>query len=275
MANRTPKSQAATQPAQQEVTTIKQAFDTPVERTLEDAADYLGVAPIRLQEMFGDRLSSNDPMAWLTIPLEYEPLLEAFKRDLDAENSVRRFDVPSETAAQIPQSEELPIIQEEAPQPKKSKGGKLTQKKSEALKTSDQNSQKLASSDLQIKQTLHARKGQKSGAQLATIELAAEDLTYRKIKGEALARKVGQLTSEIAAESDFDPIQLLAELGIDSNSEIFEALKQQIEPALGKLESATAEIVENAWVNGVNLEIELSQLENLLNSNELTADCWQ
>jgi hypothetical protein len=41
-------------------------------------------------------------MAWLTIPLEQEPLLEAFKRDLDAENSVRRFDIPSEPAAQLP-----------------------------------------------------------------------------------------------------------------------------------------------------------------------------
>jgi hypothetical protein len=151
----------------------------------------------------------------------------------------------------------------------------LTQTKSEKLKKSDQKAQQLASSDNQVKVKLHALKGQKSGAQLATIELAAEDLTYRKIKGEALARKVGQLTSEIASESNFDPIQVLADLGIDSNSEIFEDLKQQIEPALGKLESATAEIVENAWVNGVNLEIELSQLENLLNSNELTADCWQ
>jgi hypothetical protein len=78
----------------------------------------------------------------------------------------------------------------------------------------------------------------------------------------------------MSAQSDFDPIELLAELGIDSNSEIFEDLKQQIQPALGKLESATAEIVENSWLNGVNLEAELSHLENLLNSNELTADCW-
>ena len=95
MATRTRKTQAATQPVQEEVTTIEQALDTPIERTLEDAADYLGVAPIRLQEMFCDRLSSNDPMAWLTIPLEYEPLLEALKRDLDAENSVRRLDAPT------------------------------------------------------------------------------------------------------------------------------------------------------------------------------------
>jgi hypothetical protein len=151
----------------------------------------------------------------------------------------------------------------------------LTEKKVERLNDSDQNAQKLASSDLQIKETLHARKGAKTGARLATLELVAEDATYRKIKGEALVRKVGQLTSEIAAESDFDPIQLLADLGIDSNSEIFEDLKQLLEPALGKLDSATTEIVENAWLNGVDLGVELGKLEELLNSNDSTADYWQ
>jgi hypothetical protein len=68
---------------------------------------------------------------------------------------------------------------------------------------------------------------------------------------------------------------VLAELGIDSNSEIFEDLRQHIEPALGKLESATAEIVDNAWVNGINLETELGNLENLMSSNGFTSDYWQ
>jgi hypothetical protein len=218
-------------------------------------------------------------MAWLTIPLEYEPLLEAFKRDLDAENSVRHFDAPTEPAAQLPPVADIPSASSEmqiqkAEEHAKKEPTALTQTKSEKLKESDQKAQQLASSDNEVKVKLHALKGQKSGAQLATIELAAEDLTYRKIKGEALVRKVGQLTSEMSAQSDFDPIQLLAELGIDSNSEIFEDLKQQIEPALGKLESAVAEITENAWVNGVNLEVELTQLESLLNSNKLTTNCW-
>jgi hypothetical protein len=230
--------------------------------------------------MFCEKLNSNDPMAWLTIPLEQEPLLEAFKRDLDAENSVRRLDAPTEPAAQLPPVADIPELPEEmqiqkADEHAKKEPTRLTQTKAEKLKESDQKAQQLASSDNEVKVKLHALKGQKSGAQLATIELAAEDLTYRKIKGEALVRKVGQLTSEMSAQSDFDPIELLAELGIDSNSEIFEDLKRQIEPALGKLESATAEIVENSWVNGVKLEVEISHLESLLNSNELTADCWQ
>ena len=268
------------QAVQEEVTTIEQAFDTPIERTLEDAADYLGVAPIRLQEIFCEKLNSNDPMAWLTIPLEQEPLLEALNRDLDAENSVRRLDAPTELTAQLPPVADIPKLPEELQLQKVDEHAKkeptaLTEKKVERLNDSDQKAQQLASSDNEVKIKLHALKGQKSGAQLATIELAAEDLTYRKIKGEALVRKVGQLTSEMSAQSNFDPIELLAELGIDSNSEIFEDLKQQIEPALGKLDSATAEIVENAWLNGIDLGVELSHLESLLNSNELTADCWQ
>jgi hypothetical protein len=213
---------------------------------------------------------------WDTIPVEHQAIIEAISRDLEAESSVRRLtaSAPSETPV------EPPIVQDDR-QPQRRRGRPkkdstaLTQQKTTTLKESDQKAQQLAVSDQQVKVALHARKGQKSGAQLATVELAAEDLTYRKIKGEALTRKVGQLTSEIAAESNFDPIQVLKELGIDSNSEIFEGLREQIEPALGKLESATAEIVENAWLNGVDLEAELGALESLMNSSEFTSDYWQ
>jgi len=276
MATRTRKSQ--------ELSTVEagldMVLDQPVEKTLDEAAEYLDVAVFRLQELFCDRLNSTEPMSWLTVPTEHNATLEDIKRQMDAENSVRRFDNPTESTVQLPPVEELPVLPEES-QPKQ-RGGRLkkqstdlTKHKSSKLKESDQKAQQLAASDQQVKVALHARKGQKSGAQLATIELAAEDATYRQIKGQALVRKVGQLTSEIASESEFDPIQVLAELGIDSNSEIFEDLRQQVEPALGKLESATAEIVENAWVNGIDLGVELGNLQNLLNSNNCTSDYWQ
>ena len=270
---------AATKTTESTSQAIADALDTPLNLEWDTTAEKLMLNIPELQERMACKLDDT-VFTWANIPTEHQPVVDAVARDLDAERSIRSFGEEREPIGELPAVADIPELPEELQLEKadghsKKESTALTQKKSEALKTSDKNSQKLASSDLQIKQTLHARKGQKSGAQLATIELAAEDLTYRKIKGEALVRKVGQLTSEIAAESDFDPIQLLAELGIDSNSEIFEDLKQQLEPALGKLDSATTEIVENAWVNGVNLEIELSQLENLLNSNELTSDCWQ
>jgi hypothetical protein len=232
-----------------------------------------------LQERMACKLDDT-VFTWANIPAEHEPVVDAVSRDLDAERSIRSFGEEREPIAELPPMADIPELPEEmqiqkADEHAKKEPTALTEKKVERLNDSDQKAQQLASSDNEVKVKLHALKGQKSGAQLATIELAAEDLTYRKVKGEALLRKVGQLTSEMSAQSDFDPIELLAELGIDSNSEIFEDLKQQIQPALGKLESAVAEITESAWVNGVKLEVELSQLENLLNSNEITADCWQ
>jgi len=269
----------STKTAENTTQAIAEALDTPLNLEWDKTAEKLMVSVPELQERMACKLDDT-VFTWGTIPAEHQPVVDAVSRDLDAERSIRSFGEEREPIAQLPPVSEIPELPDELQLQKVDEHAKkeptgLTQTKSEKLKKSDQKAQQLASSDNEVKVKLHALKGQKSGAQLATIELAAEDLTYRKIKAEALVRKVGQLTSEIASESEFDPIQLLAELGINSNSEIFEELRQQIEPALGKLESATAEIVENAWVNGVNLEVELSHLDSLLNSNELTADCWQ
>ncbi len=256
---------------------INEAINTPVNFQFCEVAEALGIGEAELRERLEDKTGNAEVHQMDTIPADWEPAIKAIKIDLEAESSVRRLEATTESAIATPQP---PVIEEE-PQPTKRRGrskkesSALTQQKTTALKESDQKAQQLTVSDQQVKVALHARKGQKSGAQLATVELAAEDLTYRKIKGEALTRKVGQLTSEIAAESNFDPIQVLKELGIESNSEIFESLREQIEPALGKLESATAEIVDNAWVNGIDLETELGNLESLMNSSEFTSDYWQ
>jgi hypothetical protein len=256
---------------------IDEVINTPVNFQFCEVAEELGIGEAQLRERLEDKTGNVEVHQMDTIPCDWEPTIKAIKIDIEAENSVRRLESATEPPIPTP---EPPIVEDE-PQPKKRGGRKkkestaLTQTKSTKLKESDQKAQQLAASDQQVKVKLHAVKGQKSGAQLATIELAAEDATYRQIKGQALIRKVGQLTSEIASESDFDPIQVLAEMGIDSNSEIFEDLREQLEPALGKLESATAEIVENAWVNGIDLGVELSALENLLNSKGSTSDYWQ
>jgi hypothetical protein len=271
---------AATTTAENTIQAIADAFDTPLNLDWDTTAENLMVSVPELQERMACKLDDT-VFTWANIPAEHQSVVDAISRDLDAERSIRSFGEEREVIGELPPVvEEIPELPEE-PQPKqrggqlKKQSSSLTKKKSEKLKESDEKAQKLALSDQEVKVSLHARKGQKSGAQLATIELAAEDATYRQIKGQALVRKVGQLTSEIASESDFDPIQVLAELGIDSNSEIFEDLRQQIEPALGKLESATAEIVEKAWVNGIDLEVELGNLQNLMNSSEFTSDYWQ
>ncbi|MEW6498060.1 MAG: hypothetical protein AB1589_36995, partial [Cyanobacteriota bacterium] len=226
---------------------IADALNTTPDLDWQETADSLDLSVPQLQERMASRLG-DIVFAWELIPSEHGPVIEAIERDLEAESSVRRLTEATEPP--IEQAQEPPMLEEE-PQPKKRGGRKkkestaLTKKKAEALKTSDQKSQQLAASDQEVKVRLHARKGQKSGAQLATIELAAEDLTYRKVKGEALLRKTGQLISEISGSADIDPVQVLSELGLDTNDEIFDALRTQIEPALGKLETATGEIVAN------------------------------
>lgn len=250
-------------------------------KTVSEAAEFVGVAEIRILELFSDALNLPEAMGWEVIPQEHEHLLNEFKAQAQDIQALPQTNEPA-LEPPVEQVQEPPMLSEEEPQPNKRGGGRkkkestaLTKKKAEALKTSDQKSQQLAASDQEVKVRLHARKGQKSGAQLATIELAAEDLTYRKVKGEALLRKTGQLISEISGSADIDPVQVLSELGLDTNDEIFDALRTQIEPALGKIDSTTAEIVESAWVNGIDLEAELGNLESLLNSNESTSDCWQ
>jgi hypothetical protein len=247
---------------------IAEALNTPVNLNWCDVAEDLSITIPDLQERFAAKLNDSTVFTWDTIPVEHQAVVDAIARDLEAEASVRRL----ESAQPLPQASEQPLeppLLEEKPEAKpkrQRRSSALTQGKSSSLKNSDKNSQQMASTDLQVKEVLHARKGQKSGARLATLELLAEDSTYRKIKGEGLVRKVAQLTQELSAEADFDPIATLQELGIDANSDLYQDLRQQIEPALGKVESATAEIVETAWVNGIDLDV--SHLESLLNSNE-------
>ena len=258
---------------------VKKALETPVEMLLSEAATIVSCGLEELHSRFNSM--GIDSSNWETIPLEIEPKLMEIKRIVEAEKSITS--VADELLADNPENSEPSLESptthdnppnEETPQPavksKRKRSTALTKKKSESLQQSDQKAQELALSDLQVKQLLHAQKGQKSGAALATIELAAEDATYRKIKGEALTRKVAQLTCEIATENAFDPVELLAELGIDSNTDIYQDLRSQIEPKLGKLGEATEEIVQNAWLNGIHLEDEFTALQKLLNSNDFT-----
>jgi hypothetical protein len=159
---------------------IAEALNTPVNLNWCDVAEELGVTIPDLQERFATKLNDATVFTWDTIPVEHQSVIDAIARDLESEASVRRL----ESAKPLPEATEQPLeppILEEKPQSKRKgkKSSALTQRKSSGLKNSDENSQRLASTDLQVKEVLHARKGQKSGARLATIELLAEDSTYR------------------------------------------------------------------------------------------------
>ena len=247
--------------------TISEALNTPIEKTIEEAADYLGVAPIRLQELFCDRLQSAEPMVWLTVPTEHEERLEIFKREIDAENSVRRFDAPTEPAAEIPQSEEPPIIHEEAPQPKKGKGGKLTQKKTEAISKGREASSKTQKGVADALTILQAQQGIQDAAQAGSTYLHAFTATLGKVKGQGLTTIAAQMLQDLNNKSGFTPDEIFQDLGIELSADIQSELMEVLNPALGKYQQATEEILETSWGNGFNLQEELENLTGLLNSS--------
>jgi hypothetical protein len=159
--------------------------------------------------------------------------------------------------------EELPIIQDE-PKPKRGKGGKLTEKKTETITKETTAAEKLNTGIQKAEQMLTARKGAKTGAKLATIELLAQETAYNTVKSEGLKRKVAQLVGEISEDENFDPADLLAEMGLDSNSEILETLTESMTEALGKYDVATQEVMDTSWANGWNLDTEMEKLSELL-----------
>jgi hypothetical protein len=257
-----------------ESTELKDILNQEPEKTVTEAAEYVGTTEAQLLEMFCERLSDGSVLAWHTVPTEHEPLLDEFKNLVAAEASVRRFDAPTEPAPQLSPVTDIPELPEEMqPKQSKRKSSALTERKTETLEKATKDAEKLDTGIVKAEQLLRAQKGAKSGAKLATIELLAEESAYNQVKGAALKRKVAQLVNELAEEENFDPNELLKEVGLDSIPDTLQDLMEEIAPALGKLEQGTQEVIETSWVNG--LHIDLSHLENLLNSNNSTADYWQ
>jgi hypothetical protein len=208
-------------------------------------------------------------MVWLTIPTEHEERLEIFKREIDAENSVRRFDTPTEPTAELPPvvEEELPIIQDEAPKPKRSKGGKLTEKKTEAISKGREASTKTQKGVSDALAILQAQQGIQDAAQAGSTYLHAFTATLGKVKGQGLTTIAAQMLQELNDKSGFTPDEILQDLGIELSADIQNELMEVLNPALGKYQQATEEILETSWGNGFNLQEELENLTELLNSS--------
>lgn len=246
--------------------TITEALDTPLEKTIDEAAEYLGVAPIRVQELFVERLNSHEAIVWLTVPTEYEYLLEIFKREIDAEASVRRFDQPSEPAAELPPVVEPPVIQDAAPieqKPHTDPSG-LTQTKTEAI---DQNRQAATQTNQGISEALmllQAQQGVMDSSQAATAYLTAFTANLANLKGEGLTVIAAQTLQEISKKSGFDPNEILKQVGVPLSSETQEKLNKAMGQVLGNVQSAATEINSTTWGNGYDLGNELQNLEQLI-----------
>jgi hypothetical protein len=257
-----------TKKSQTTETTITEVLDTPIEQTIEEAAATLGIDPFRLQELFVERLGSDDPMVWLTIPTEHEPLLAEIKRDLESEASVRRFDAPTEPATELPPVVEPPIIQEEAPIEQKSHTDPsgLTQTKTDAI---DQNRQAATQTNQGISEALmllQAQQGVMDSSQAATAYLTAFTANLANLKGEGLTVIAAQTLQEISKKSGFDPNEVLKQVGVPLSSETQEKLNKAMGQVLGNVQGAATQINNTTWGNGYDLGNELQNLEQLMNS---------
>jgi hypothetical protein len=263
--------------SQSDVTTasegISMILDTPVQKTIEEAASLVGCAEIRLLEMFSERLQSPEVMLWESIPVEHEAFLAEFKQQQEAFNSVRALEpeIPQEvnTVQTETPVEEPPLLEEEpeAPKPKKSsrKSSALTKKKSEAIAQGRAASKQTNQGVKQVLAKLQAQEGIKDAANAGTTYLQAFQATLNHVKGEGLTVLAAEMLQGLSAESDFTPDEILSELGVSLSTETQQALLEKLTPVLGKSEMATQEILMTAWGNGINLNAELSKLSSLLN----------
>lgn len=263
-----------------EVTTAEEGMtmilDTPVEKSIDEAAKLVGVAEIRLLEMFADRLELPEALGWETVPSEHESLLAEFKQQQDAFNRVRALE-PEPVVEAIPEASQMPVEQpiadEQPDTPKatskrsKVKSGAMTKTRKSSLEKGAKSSQKASDLEQIATATLAAQKGTRKGANLAAIELTAQEGAYQHVKKEGLKRQIAKLASELEAEKNFDPQEMLAALGIPGLEETETELNDLIEGTLGKLGNVTEEVLHNSWMNGFDVDADLENLQALLNLN--------
>ena len=257
---------------------INVIMDTPLEKTIDEAAEALGIDSFRLQELFVERLGFEEPMTWLTVPTEHEPLLADIKRGLESEASVRRFDTPMSEAAQLPQvaEEEIPSLPEET-QPKKrqrSQSSALTEKKSKAIKETRQAATQTNAGITQTLTLLQAQQGLIDSSQAGTAYLTTYTANLTNVKGEGLTVIAAQMLQEISQKSGFDPNEILQQVGVPLTPETQQKLQETMGQVLGKAQAASTQIQQTAWGNGYDLQAELGNLENLMKSSDCTSDCW-
>lgn len=270
----------ANKKSQVEVTTAEEGMtmilDTPVEKSIDEAAKLVGVAEIRLLEMFADRLELPEALGWETVPSEHESLLTEFKQQQDAFNSVRALEpepVVEATQEPIP-TPEPPIVEDEPqPQPEKKKRTRkpstaLTQKKTEAIKQNRQNATQTQLGVAESLTILSAQEGAQDGANAATAYLHGLVTNMTNVKGQGVTVLAAEMLQRTANKSGFNPDEVLQKIGVPLSSQTRETLNDVMGEVLGNAQAATEEVTDTAWGNGYNVQDELTRLKNLMNLSD-------
>jgi len=245
-------------------TDLSMALDTPVERTIESLATELEIDEFELRDRLCELVGNVNPLNWETLPLCHEPLLEQFKRGLEATASTRKL-----PAAELPSVAEIPELPEE-PQPKKSKpkSTALTEKKTEAIKETRQAATQTNAGISETLTLLQAQQGLIDSSQAGTAYLSTYTANLVNVKGEGLTVIAAQMLQEISQKSGFDPTAILQQVGVPLTPETQQKLQETMGQVLGKAQAASTEIQQTSWGNGYDLQSELGHLSNLMNCTD-------
>jgi hypothetical protein len=100
----------STKTAENTTQAIADALDTPLNLEWDATAEPLGLTIPELQERMAAKLDET-VFTWANIPAEHQPVVDAVARDIEAENSVRRFDAPTNPPPTSPSGRNLPNYQ--------------------------------------------------------------------------------------------------------------------------------------------------------------------
>lgn len=249
---------------------ITDAINTVPDLDWGDVAESLDISIPQLQERMASKLG-DIVLSWELIPSEHLPVIEAIKRDLEAEGSVRRLNAATEPSIPTP---EPPIVGDEShPQPEKKKRGRkpstaLTKKKTEAIQNNRQNASQTQAGIAESLTILSAQEGVQDGANAATAYLHGLVTNMTNIKGQGVTVIAAEMLQRTANKSGFDPNEILEQIGVPLSSQTRETLNDVMGQVLGKAQAATEEVTDTAWGNGYNVQDELTRLKNLMNLND-------
>jgi hypothetical protein len=188
---------------------------------------------------------------------------------LESEASVRRFDVPTEPAAELPpvtEETELPVVQEQAKH--NNEGSALTEKKTQAIKETREAATQTNAGISETLTLLQAQQGLIDSSQAGTAYLSTYTANLTNVKGEGLTVIAAQMLQEISQKSGFDPNAILSQVGVALTPETQQKLQETMGQVLGKAQSAATEIQQTSWGNGYDLQTELGHLSNLMNCTD-------
>jgi hypothetical protein len=262
----------STKTAENTISAIDEAINTPVNFQFCEVAEDLGIGEAELRERLEDKTGSAEVHQLDSIPVDWEPAIKAVNRDLEAEASVRRLNAATEPPIPQVQAQEPPLVEEE-PKPKK-RGGRpkkdstaLTKKKTEAIQETRQDASQVTDGIAETLIDFNAMEGLQDSSNAATAYLTAFTTNLINKKGEGASTIAAEILTRTAKKQNFNPNEVLERLGVPLSKETRENLSTIMSQMQGETQEATEEMMDTAWGNGFNPQDALTRLRNLRKSS--------